>query len=166
MSFPKPPWDEAQIRAYFARDDLAPRYSALLGFEFLDVSVEEMWFECRFNPGKELCSPWGAIQGGFVTAMLDDTMSLAAISTVGFDGVVPTLEMKTSFFAPVMPGPVKARGKVLKRGKKSFFTEGRLYAPDGTVTTHATATCIHRPHDQVKRDRARQARGEAELGGD
>lgn len=161
MSFPVPPWDEAQIRAYFTRADLAPGYSQMLGFEFVDVSLEDMRFECRFNPGKELCSPWGAIQGGFVTAMLDDTMSLAAISTVGFDGVVPTLEMKTSFFSPVMPGPLRAVGQVLRRGKKTFFTEGRLFAADGSVTTHATATCIHRPHDRVKQDRARQARGES-----
>ena len=39
--------------------------------------MDEMWFECRFNPGKELCSPWGAVQGGYVTAMLDEAMSIA-----------------------------------------------------------------------------------------
>lgn len=159
MSFPKPPWDEAQIRAFFARDDLAPGHTAMLGFAFVDLSMDEMWFECRFNPGKELCSPWGAVQGGYVTAMLDEAMSISAIMTTGFDGVVPTLEMKTSFLAPVMPGPVRARGQVLKRGKRIFYTEGRLYAPDGSVTTHATATCTHRPHAQVKEDKARREAG-------
>ena len=163
MSFPKPPWDEATIRRYFTHRELAPGYAKLLGFEFVDLDVEAMTFECQFNPGKDLCSPAGAIQGGFITAMLDDTMSLAAISTLGFDGVVPTLEMKTSFLSPVFAGYVRAKGQVLKKGRKTFFTEGRLWDRDGQLLAHATATCIHRPHDKVKAARARQARGESSL---
>lgn len=160
MSFPRPPWDEATIRQYFTRPELAPAYAKLLGFEFVDVDTAAMTFECTFQPGPELCSPAGAIQGGFITAMLDDTMSLAAISALGFDGVVPTLEMKTSFLAPVLAGFVRAKGQVLKKGRKTFFTEGRLWDREGQLLAHATATCIHRPHDKVKAARARQARGE------
>jgi uncharacterized protein (TIGR00369 family) len=153
MSFPKPPWDEATIRRFFTESPNQLYYSEMLGFEFIDFSMEEHWFEASWNPDKRVTSPTGAVQGGMVTAMLDDVMSLAAITVAGFDGVVPTLEMKTSFISPVWPGKLRSRGEVIKKGKQFFFTEGWLWDGDGKLLTKASATCFHKPHEDVKRIR-------------
>jgi uncharacterized protein (TIGR00369 family) len=88
----------------------------------------------------EFRNPMGAIQGGFLCAMLDDTMALAALMASDFQSVVPTLEMKTSFYAPAQPGLIKGVGRVAKLGKTIVFLEGELYAPDGEVLAKASAT--------------------------
>jgi len=153
MKYPKPPWDEATIRHFFTEVPNQLEYSKLLGFKFLDLNCEEMWFDAQWEPDLRVCSPTGAVQGGMVTAMLDDTMSLAAVTVAGFDGVVPTLEMKTSFISPVWPGKLRCRGQVIKRGKQFFFTEGWLWDAEGKLLTKSSATCFHKSHDEVKRIR-------------
>ena len=47
----------------------------------------------------------GQIQGGYLCAMLDECMSVACMVASGMTAVAPTLEMKTSFLRPGMPGP-------------------------------------------------------------
>ncbi|WP_421787483.1 PaaI family thioesterase [Hyphobacterium sp.] len=154
MTFPKPPWDEATIRRFFTESPNQLFYSELLGFKFIELNCEEMWFEAGWEPDKRVSSPTGAVQGGMVTAMLDDVMSLAAITVAGFDGVVPTLEMKTSFISPVWPGPLKSKGQVIKKGKQFFFTEGWLWDAEDRLLAKASATCFHKPHSEVKRIKA------------
>jgi uncharacterized protein (TIGR00369 family) len=88
----------------------------------------------------EFRNPMGAIQGGFLCAMLDDTMALAALFASNLQSVVPTLEMKASFFAPAQPGTIKGVGRVAKLGKTIAFLEGELYSPEGEVLAKASAT--------------------------
>jgi len=90
-------------------------------------------------------NPMGAIQGGFLCAMLDDAMALAAVFSSGFQSTVPTLEMKVSFYAPAQPGPIKGVGRVAKMGKTIVFLEGELFALDGALLAKASATARNMP---------------------
>lgn len=151
MKFPKPPWDEATIRRFFTEIPNQLFYAEMLGFKFVDLDMDEHWFEASWEPDQRAVTPTGAVQGGLISAMLDDVMSLAAITVTGFDGVVPTLEMKTSFISPVWPGKVRARGQVIRKGKQFFFTEGWLWDSEDKLLAKASATCFHRTHSDVKR---------------
>ena len=57
----------------------------------------------RVPAGEELLNPAGVVQGGFITAMLDETMGPAALSGARSGSTVPTLELKVSFLRPVSP---------------------------------------------------------------
>ena len=62
-----------------ALDQIAPPASAtLLGWHLLDARPSEGWLKVGFNGKKEFCNPAGFVQGGILTAMLDDTMGPAA----------------------------------------------------------------------------------------
>ena len=67
-------------------------------------------------------------------------MALSALISSGFESVVPTLEMKVSFYAPAMPGLIKGVGRVAKLGKTIAFLEGELCDPDGEIVAKASAT--------------------------
>ena len=69
---------DEQMRALLRDASKHPPCARHLGFELLDFSVEDGWAEVAFTPRAEFANPAGAVQGGFVCAMLDDAMSVAA----------------------------------------------------------------------------------------
>jgi len=117
-----------------------PECAKTLGIEVVafDAATSTITVTAKGRP--EFCNPMGAIQGGFLCAMLDDAMALAAVFGNNFENVVPTLEMKVSFFAPARPGPIKGIGRIVKMGQTIAFLEGELLSPDGTLIAKASAT--------------------------
>jgi acyl-coenzyme A thioesterase PaaI-like protein len=57
---------------------------------------------------------------------------------------LPTIEIKCSFLAPLPVGPCIGEGRVLRSGRGTVFLEAKLWAPDGGLAFHATATAHHR----------------------
>jgi len=54
-----------------------PPCSRLLGWRVLDARPEQGWVRIGFDGNAKFCNPAGFIQGGILTAMLDDTMGPA-----------------------------------------------------------------------------------------
>lgn len=134
--------DEA-ILARFSTSKTMPGSARTLGFRLIAVSQAQRRVEIAFEPTVEAVgNPMGQVQGGYVCAMLDECMSVAGMITSGMTCVVPTLEMKTSFLRPALPGPLKGVGWVVKWGKTICFTEGELYDPEGRLLAKASATAI------------------------
>ncbi|MDB5458022.1 MAG: thioesterase [Caulobacter sp.] len=143
--------DEA-ILARFQTSDNAPSGSRTLGFKMLAVRQVLREVEIGFEARADLLSnPMGQIQGGYVCAMLDECMSVAGLVASGMTCVVPTLEMKTSFLRPALPGPLRGLGRVVKWGKTICFLEGELFDPDGRLLAKASATAIPTPFSRFKK---------------
>ena len=115
-----------------------PNYVELLGMRPLHVEPGHMRFE--FTATDQLLNPAGVVQGGFLTAMLDETMGPAALAQLGPGHFIPTLELKTSFLRPAGPGRLVADGSVVHMGKSVAFLEGSLADEEGNVVATATAT--------------------------
>jgi len=118
--------DEA-ILARFQATKNAPKGSQLVGFRMLSVEQATRTVEVAFDASEQFCNPMRQIQGGYLCVMLDECMSVACMVASGMTSVAPTLEMKTSFFRPAMPGPMRGIGRVVRWGKTVAFTEGELY---------------------------------------
>ncbi|MDO8409929.1 MAG: PaaI family thioesterase [Phenylobacterium sp.] len=142
--------DEA-ILARFLRTKNQPTGSQTLGFRMVAVSQAEKSVEVAFDAKAELLlNPMKQIQGGYLCAMLDEAMSVACMVASGMTHVAPTLEMKTSFLRPAMPGTIKGVGKVVKWGRSIAFTEGELYDPEGRLLAKATGTALPTPFKSYK----------------
>jgi uncharacterized protein (TIGR00369 family) len=142
--------DEA-ILARFHASKSVPGGSRTLGFRLLAVNQAARRVEVAFEPAIEAVgNPMGQVQGGYVCAMLDECMSVAGMIASGMTCVVPTLEMKTSFLRPALPGPLKGVGWVVKWGRTICFTEGELYDPEGRLLAKASATAIPTPFSKFK----------------
>ena len=124
-----------------ALDDLPrPPCAELLGWEVVDARPADGWIRIRFEGRPEFRNPAGYIQGGFLAAMLDDTMGPAMFIYSEGRQFTPTIELHVSFLAPVRPGPLYAEGQVVQAGKSIAFLEGRLMDLSGTLIARATAS--------------------------
>ena len=142
--------DEA-ILARFLRTKNQPTGSQTSGFQMVAVSQAEKMVEVAFDAKAELLlNPMKQIQGGYLCAMLDEAMSVACMVASGMTHVAPTLEMKTSFLRPAMPGTIKGIGRVVKWGRSIAFTEGELYDADGRLLAKATGTALPTPFKSYK----------------
>jgi uncharacterized protein (TIGR00369 family) len=69
----------------------------------------------------------------------------------GMTSVAPTLEMKTSFLRPGLPGQLKGIGRVIKWGRTVAFTEGEIYDAEGRLLAKATGTAVPTPFANYKK---------------
>ena len=118
----------------------APPCARTLGWELIEAEPDSGRIRIRFQARPEFANPTGAIQGGFLAAMLDDAMGTALATTYESGQFSPTLELKVSFLNPARPGPLIGEGRVLKRGRGVAFLEGRLETESGQRIAIATAT--------------------------
>lgn len=118
----------------------APPSSRLLGWHLLDARPEQGWIRIGFDGKSEFCNPAGFIQGGILSAMLDDTMGPAVFAVTEGKLYTATVTMTVNFLAPAKVGRIVGEASVTQLGKTVAFVEGRLMAADGTVLATAT-TC-------------------------
>ena len=148
---PPPAPTDDEILQRFLRTKNQPTGSQTLGFRMLSVSQEKMQVEAAFEGRAELhANPMKQIQGGYLCAMLDEVMSVACMVASGMTMVAPTLEMKTSFFRPGMPGPMRGVGRVVRWGRTIAFTEGELFDGEGRLLAKATGTALPTPFTNYK----------------
>ena len=138
---PAPPSD-AELLARFKNSKNRPNSSLLLGFDMVGLNQAEQWVEIAFEGKPEFTNPLGQIQGGFLSAMLDEALSIAGQVASGMTHVMSTLEMKTSYLRPAMAGRLIARGHVQRLGRTVIFLEGELRDAEGKVCATATATAL------------------------
>ena len=94
----------------------------------------------EFQAREEFYNPAGVVQGGFLAAMLDNTMGPAARSVVAQTETQQTLEMKISYIQPAKAGKLIGKGRVLHKGRSIIFAEGSLMTEDGTLVATGTST--------------------------
>ena len=115
-----------------------PPAAVFLGWKALDLQPGRARVQYAARP--DFCNPHGAIQGGFLAAMLDDAMGPALFTTLPADQFAPTIEMKVNFVRPSRPGPIIAEGTLVQKTSSIAFLEGMLTTVDGELIATATAT--------------------------
>src|SRR5882762_7131313 len=117
-----------------ALDQLTPPPSSkLLGWHLIDARPREGWIRIGFNGRAEFCNPAGFVQGGILSAMLDDTMGPAVFVMTDGKLYTATITMTVNFLAPAKPGKIIGEANVTQLGKTIAFVEARLMADDGSV---------------------------------
>ncbi len=121
----------------------APPCAATLGIEFAAVDGERGSAEVNFEAKPEFLNPVGNVQGGFLAAMLDDTMGPALTATLDAGEFAPTVNLNVQFHRPAKAGALKGFGRVVLRGKQVCQLSAELLQNDKVVAT-ATATAVLR----------------------
>ena len=120
-----------------------PACAATLGIGFIRIDGERGIVEVSFEAKPEFLNPAGNVQGGFLAAMLDDTMGPALTSTLDAGEFAPTLSLNVQFHRPGKVGTLRGIGRVVTRGREICQLSGELSQNDRIVAT-ATATAIIR----------------------
>jgi uncharacterized protein (TIGR00369 family) len=119
---------------------VAPPSSRLLGWHLIDARPGDGWVRIVFDGKKDFCNPAGFVQGGILSAMLDDTMGPAVFVMTEGRLYTATITMTVNFLKPAKPGPIVGEANVTQLGKTVAFVEGRLLAEDGTLLATATTS--------------------------
>jgi len=103
----------------------------------------------EFEVSPAMCHAGGVAQGGYVCGWIDLTMAFAVMSLN--EGMMPlSLDLKTSFFAPALPGRVFAEAWVERNGKSICFAEGVLRDGSGNILAKSSSTIRLVPHPIAK----------------
>src|SRR5262245_28927921 len=129
-----PFWDAVEGRVPL------PPAAATLGLEFVRFDPESRTIELRFTAPDEFTNPSGNVLGGFLAAMLYDTVGPALLATLWPDQFQSTTELTVAFLRPVRPGPIRAVGRVEHRDGKLAYLEAALFDADGMRIASAIAT--------------------------
>ncbi|MBO2454636.1 PaaI family thioesterase [Actinomadura barringtoniae] len=129
-------WDAIEGRAPM------PPAAALLGWELVAIDPDQGTIEVAFEAGEQFLNPVGVVQGGFLAAMLDDTLGPALVATLPEDQFAPTLDLHVQFLRPARPGRIVGHGRIVQRGRDVCYLAGELIGPDGKTVAVATATAL------------------------
>jgi uncharacterized protein (TIGR00369 family) len=121
-----------------------PPAAVLLGWELISIDPEAGAIDVSFTATDQFLNPAGQVQGGFLAAMLDDTLGPAIVQTLGPGEWAPTLDLHVQFLSPASPGKLRASGRVVRRGRDVAFVAGELRDEAGELVATATATALIR----------------------
>jgi len=126
-----------------------PPCAKLLGLDILDADPARGWVRIRFEAAADFQNASGAVQGGLLTAMLDDTMGPAVLIMTGAKVYPTTVSMTVNFLASARCGPLFAEATVLQLGKTIGFVEAHLTDVDGAMIARATSSVRLRAMDSM-----------------
>jgi uncharacterized protein (TIGR00369 family) len=115
-----------------------PAVLDLLGWQLLEAEPGRI--RVTFQGKPDFYNPVGIVQGGILAAMLDGVMGAAAVSLLGPDESIATLDVNISFMQPVRDVKLIAEGRVAHRGGATVFMSGTLTLEDGSLVANAGAT--------------------------
>lgn len=117
-----------------------PPAAQALGSEIVDFDPETGAVEVHYDAPDTFTTGRGALQGGFVAAMLDDVISLPVLAKSRRTLGPATLDLMVSYFQPVRPGRLYGRARILRWGSSIAFLEAELSDPAGMLLATARAT--------------------------
>lgn len=127
-------WDSVEGRAPM------PSAAITLGWSLVHADIERGEVEVSFEATEDFLNPAGTVQGGFLTAMLDDTMGPALAATLDDGQYGTTIDLKVSFLRPAKPGRLTGHGRIVHRGGTIAFLAGELLDESGQVVAVGSAT--------------------------
>lgn len=123
-----------------------PPAARTLGFEVLDVDPRAGTIVVAFDAGEALTNPFGEVLGGFLAAMLYDTVGPAVLAKLSAGEFIATSRIEVEFLRPAQVGRLVGRGRIVDRDGDDVDVDATLSDPDGGIVATATASIevVHR----------------------
>ena len=134
--------DSKRITEVFAKPSPS---STSLGFELLALDLKKWETRVRFDGRPEFCNPAGVIQGGYLVAMMDDTIGMLAGMKAGKTKLPSTVDLHTHFLRPVRRGAIEVVARLRNIGRAMVFAEAELYDSRGKEAARCAASLTLNP---------------------
>lgn len=130
---------------YFKRlqrgDAAPPPVATLLGGKIGTVDLEAGALTSAYHATESFLNPAGQVQGGMLSAMLDDVTAMLVTATLGEGEACATLNLNVTFLRAAQAGPLQGRATLVRRGRDICNVAGELLQ-EGRVVASAVATCM------------------------
>lgn len=125
--------------------------SQTLGFQLIEMDVKAGTARVEFAGKPEFANPTGYIQGGFLSAMLDDVMGMMGMLKVAPKSFASTIDLHVHYLRPVRVGKIEVAARITNKGPSVMFAEADLYDCRGKISAKATSALAITPL-QIKAD--------------
>jgi uncharacterized protein (TIGR00369 family) len=126
------------------------RSSQTLGFKLIEMDVKAGTARVSFEGKPEFANPTGFIQGGFLSAMLDDVMGMMAMLKVAPKNFASTIDLHIHYLRPVRVGNIEVQAQITNKGPSVLFAQADLYDCRGKVSAKATSALAITPLQLTK----------------
>jgi uncharacterized protein (TIGR00369 family) len=135
-----PPLEDGPFRDFMEGRRPGPPSAQFLGWRCLEIDPEAGNIVVEFQTRPECLNPVGAVSGGFLAEMLDQTMASAVKATLEPSEFPASVEFKVNFIRPARPGRMIGRARVVHGGKSLAFVEGELRTSDDKLIATSSQT--------------------------
>ena len=112
----------------------------LLGSQVEAVDIEAGTLSATYEARADFLNPAGKVQGGMLSAMLDDLTASLVDATLPTAQGVATLNLNVSFLRPAQLGQITGHAQLLRRGRDIGHVTGTLQQNGKEIAT-AVAVC-------------------------
>ena len=123
-------------------------FADLIGLVF--ESVHQGRSLCRIEIDDKLLNPHGVAHGSVLSALADTGMGGALYPLLADDESCATIEMKISYFKPVLDGTLECSTQLLHKGKNVASLESEIFSNDKLVAKASGTYSISRPEKHLK----------------
>ena len=117
-----------------------PPTVALLGWRLIALDAEGGTIEVGFDGKPEFANPAGFVQGGILSAMMDDAMGPITVAHLKGRAFPSTIDLHTQFLRPVRFGAITVKARVVQAGKAVAFQEADLFDSRGKLSAKCSAS--------------------------
>ncbi len=96
--------------------------------------------EMRLKIRPELMNAMGTLHGGVISSLIDCALYWSIHSTLPPEVNLPTNEIKVNYFRPVKTGEIRAKAKVLHRGKRTVTGEVEVWDQEDNLLAKGTVS--------------------------
>lgn len=93
----------------------------------------------KWTVDPDLMTPWGALFGGYLAALADESAGLAALSVLEEGETFATNDLRLSPMRAVREGEITIEASVIHRGRSTIHVEVEFRRADGTLAAKASA---------------------------
>lgn len=126
-------WDSVEGRAP------VPPAAQTLGFTLREADPENGTIVVEFDGQFAFTNPFGEVLGGFLAAMLYDTLGPAVLITLGDGQFIATDNLQLDFLQPARQGPIVGRARIVSREAGRVRVEGQLTDSSGALVATGAA---------------------------
>jgi uncharacterized protein (TIGR00369 family) len=112
----------------------------LLGSQIEAVDIKAGTLSATYEARADFLNPAGTVQGGMLSAMLDDLTASLVDATLATSQGVATLNLNISFLRPAQVGQITGSAQILRRGRDVCHVSGSLMQHGKEIAT-AVAVC-------------------------
>lgn len=139
--------DRARITEVFPKPASS---SQTLGFKVLALDMTDWSTRVQFDGKQAFTNPAGYVQGGFLAAMMDDTIGFLAGLKVAPRALPATLDLHTHFLRPVRIGPIEVFARIANTGRAILFAQAELFDSRGKPAARSSASLTINPVQALK----------------
>jgi len=118
----------------------APPVASWLGMRL--VSAGEGTAEAELPVREDLYNAMGTLHGGVFCDLADATMGAAIASRAAPGETFATTNLTVHLFLPVRDGVMRARARLVRRGRRTGYAECDMFTASGDLAARAASSCL------------------------